>query len=55
MDTWRQWVHQWDATPGQHVVAVRAYDAAGQVQTDEPRPPAPDGATGYHYRGFNVS
>jgi DMSO/TMAO reductase YedYZ molybdopterin-dependent catalytic subunit len=54
-NTWVQWRYQWDAKPGQHVVAVRAYDATGQVQTDVPRPPAPDGASGYHYRGFSVA
>jgi DMSO/TMAO reductase YedYZ molybdopterin-dependent catalytic subunit len=54
-NTWVQWRYQWSATPGQHVAAVRAYDANGQVQTDVPSPPDPNGATGYHYRGFNVS
>jgi hypothetical protein len=54
-NTWVQWRYQWGATPGQHVVAVRAYDATGQVQTDVPRPPVPDGASGYHYRGFSVA
>ena len=44
-----------DATSGQHVAAVRAYDANGQVQTDVPSTPDPDGATGYHHRVFNVS
>jgi DMSO/TMAO reductase YedYZ molybdopterin-dependent catalytic subunit len=54
-NTWVQWRYQWNATPGQHVAAVRAYDANGQVQTDVPSTPDPNGATGYHYRGFNVS
>ena len=54
-NTWVQWRYQWNATPGQHVAAVRAYDANGQVQTDVTSTPDPDGATGYHYRGFNVS
>ncbi|NNU27337.1 molybdopterin-dependent oxidoreductase [Isoptericola sediminis] len=47
-DTWRQWRLDWDATPGDHQVAVRATDANGQVQTAEQAPPAPDGATGWH-------
>ncbi|MFP4513623.1 MAG: molybdopterin-dependent oxidoreductase [Acidimicrobiales bacterium] len=47
-NTWRQWVHRWDATPGTHTVRVRATDAAGDTQTPEERPPRPDGATGYH-------
>lgn len=46
-DTWRQWVYEWDATPGQHALEVRATTADGEVQTDERRPPAPDGATGW--------
>jgi DMSO/TMAO reductase YedYZ molybdopterin-dependent catalytic subunit len=54
-NTWVQWRYQWAATSGPHVVAVRAYDATGQVQSDVPSRPDPDGATGYHYRGFNVS
>ncbi|MPZ28812.1 MAG: molybdopterin-dependent oxidoreductase [Micromonosporaceae bacterium] len=48
-DTWRQWSWRWEATqPGEHELAVRATDATGQVQPSEPRPPAPDGATGWH-------
>jgi DMSO/TMAO reductase YedYZ molybdopterin-dependent catalytic subunit len=55
VNTWVQWMYQWtDAAPGAHVVGVRATDGGGTLQTDEPRPPAPDGATGYHYRGFTV-
>ncbi len=37
-----------DATPGEHELEVRATDVDGDVQTDEVRPPAPDGATGHH-------
>ena len=47
-DTWRQWVWTWDATPGDHTLAVRANDGTGEVQTAEQAPPAPDGATGWH-------
>lgn len=47
-DTWRQWRYDWDAAPGRHTMAVRATDATGETQTDERRPPAPDGATGHH-------
>jgi hypothetical protein len=54
-NTWVQWRYPWDATRGEHVVAVRAYDTNGQVQTDVAAAPAPNGAAGYHYRGFNVS
>lgn len=47
VDCWRQWFLPWDATPGRHVIAARATDGAGEVQTDERTPVAPDGASGY--------
>ncbi|WP_308126016.1 molybdopterin-dependent oxidoreductase [Nonomuraea ceibae] len=47
-DTWRQWALDWDATPGDHTIEVRATDAAGRTQTAERRPITPDGATGLH-------
>jgi DMSO/TMAO reductase YedYZ molybdopterin-dependent catalytic subunit len=46
--TWVQWVTDWAATPGRHVLMVRATDGTGVVQTEIPSPPAPDGARGYH-------
>jgi DMSO/TMAO reductase YedYZ molybdopterin-dependent catalytic subunit len=48
IDTWRQWVWRWQATPGSHLIEVRATDRTGATQTAEPVPPAPNGATGYH-------
>ncbi|HEX6131876.1 MAG TPA: molybdopterin-dependent oxidoreductase [Actinomycetota bacterium] len=48
VDAWRQWVVRWDADPGDHVLEARATDGTGAVQTEEPSPPFPDGATGYH-------
>ncbi len=54
IDTWVQWRHPFVLAPGEHVVAVRARDAHGTVQTDVTAPPEPDGASGYHYRGFSV-
>ncbi len=48
IDTWRQWVWAWDATPGQHTLEVRATDKTRQTQTDKRRPPDPDGASGWH-------
>jgi DMSO/TMAO reductase YedYZ molybdopterin-dependent catalytic subunit len=48
--TWVQWLYAWDAAasgPGDHVVEVRATDGAGQVQTTDRTPPAPDGARGH--------
>src|SRR5690606_19676595 len=44
--SWRQWVVEWDAEPGEYVLEVRATDGEGVTQTPEERPPAPDGATG---------
>ena len=35
-------------TPGEHRIRVRATNADGETQTEEQRPPAPDGATGWH-------
>jgi DMSO/TMAO reductase YedYZ molybdopterin-dependent catalytic subunit len=45
---WRQWSVEWDAPAGSHQIQVRATDGEGNLQTDELRPPAPDGATGWH-------
>ena len=47
-DTWRQWRFDWDGTPGDHTIAVRATTADGEVQSPDPRPVAPDGAEGHH-------
>ena len=47
-DTWRQWRHDWDATPGDHVIEVRATTLDGEVQTVDVADVAPDGATGHH-------
>jgi hypothetical protein len=47
-DTWRQWVWEWDAEPGDHEVRVRAITADGELQIQDEAPPAPDGATGWH-------
>ena len=47
IDTWRQWVWEWDATPGNHTLVARATDATGYTQTARQAPPEPNGATGY--------
>ncbi|AFU05070.1 oxidoreductase [Nocardia brasiliensis ATCC 700358] len=47
VDTWRQWVYDWDATPGTHTLRARATDATGETQTAERRDVVPDGATGH--------
>ena len=46
-DTWRQYVYDWDATPGDYTIQVRATDGAGETQTAAETPPHPSGATGY--------
>ena len=48
IDTWRQWVWDWDAEPGSHMLEVRATDTTGYTQTAERAPIAPDGSTGWH-------
>jgi len=47
IDTWRQWVWEWDATPGTHVLQARATDATGYTQTAAQAQPPPNGASGY--------
>jgi hypothetical protein len=54
IDTWRQWVWDWDATPGGHTLAARATDATGYTQTAGQAPPVPDGASGYPSVGVTV-
>jgi hypothetical protein len=53
-DAWRQWVYEWDATPGKHVIQVRATDKTGETQTEELARVDPDGATGWHTRKVTV-
>lgn len=48
VDTWRQWVLEWDAEPGEHRISVRARDRDGEVQTAQESSTSPDGATGRH-------
>jgi DMSO/TMAO reductase YedYZ molybdopterin-dependent catalytic subunit len=47
IDCWRQWVWDWDATPGSHMIEARATDATGYTQTALQEPPEPNGASGY--------
>jgi DMSO/TMAO reductase YedYZ molybdopterin-dependent catalytic subunit len=47
IDTWRQWVWEWNATRGDHVIEARATDKTGYTQTSALAPPPPNGATGY--------
>ena len=53
-NSWRQWVYYWEAAPGEYQIRVRATDGTGYTQTSERRPPAPDGATGWHMRNVRV-
>jgi DMSO/TMAO reductase YedYZ molybdopterin-dependent catalytic subunit len=46
--TWVQWQYAWAATPGSHLLQVRATDGEGVVQESRQTRPAPDGARGYH-------
>ena len=46
-DSWRQYVYDWDATPGDYTLQVRATDGNGETQTSAEAPPHPSGATGY--------
>ena len=46
-ETWVQWRYDWDATPGDWLVRVRATDKDGNTQSPDPVPPAPNGAEGY--------
>ncbi|MFG1791615.1 molybdopterin-dependent oxidoreductase [Nocardia sp. NPDC049149] len=55
IDTWRQWVFDWDATPGPHTIRARSTDATGEVQTAERRDVVPDGATGHPTVTFQVA
>jgi DMSO/TMAO reductase YedYZ molybdopterin-dependent catalytic subunit len=53
-DTWVQWSFPWTATTGDHVIQCRATSKDGEVQTEDTAPPAPDGATGWHWRTVSV-
>jgi sulfane dehydrogenase subunit SoxC len=44
---WRQWSYEWEAAPGDHKVAVRATDEAGNTQPDS----VPFNEQGYLYGG----
>ena len=55
IDTWRQWVWEWDAIRGSHVIEARATDATGYTQTAQQEPPEPNGASGYPSITVSVS
>ena len=55
IDTWRQWVWEWPATPGSHLLEARATDKSGYTQTALQAQPEPDGASGYPSATVTVS
>ncbi|MDP3894143.1 molybdopterin-dependent oxidoreductase, partial [Nocardioides sp.] len=46
VDYWRQWFLPWDAATGRHMIAVRATDLDGEVQTAARTTPFPAGSSG---------
>ncbi|HKE71694.1 MAG TPA: molybdopterin-dependent oxidoreductase [Nocardioidaceae bacterium] len=48
IDTWVQWVVEWQAEPGDYQLMVRATDDTGETQTGQVQGVVPDGATGWH-------
>ena len=55
INSWRQYVYDWDAKPGDHTIQVRATDGSGATQTSKHSPPHPSGATGYDTVNVSVS
>lgn len=59
IDSWRQYVYDWDAGSGDHTLQVRATDGEGETQTSDKRGPhgggGTDGATGYHTVNVSVA
>jgi DMSO/TMAO reductase YedYZ molybdopterin-dependent catalytic subunit len=47
IDTWRQWVWDWDASPGLHTLQVRATDSTGATQPSMRTQVFPNGASGW--------
>jgi DMSO/TMAO reductase YedYZ molybdopterin-dependent catalytic subunit len=55
IDTWRQWVWEWEATSGTHLIEARATDKTGYTQTSAIADVAPNGASGYPSTQVSVS
>jgi hypothetical protein len=51
---WRQWYYDWNATKGDHEIAVRCIAGDGQVQTGDITPRPIDGYTGWESRSITV-
>jgi hypothetical protein len=43
-----QWVYDWDAAKGSHLIEVRATNNTGKTQVNDRLSPFPDGAEGWH-------
>jgi DMSO/TMAO reductase YedYZ molybdopterin-dependent catalytic subunit len=54
-ETWIQWRYDWDVSPGEYIIKVRATDKSGEIQPIGPAPVAPDGAEGYHTIAVRVT
>ena len=54
-DTWVQWSLDWQATSGNHTLAVRATDRAGRLQEQKRTPIAPNGSTGWQQTFVRVA
>lgn len=55
INTWRQWVYEWEAEDGNHQLEVRATDSSGYTQTSRRVTPRPNGATGWHSVNVTVA
>ncbi len=55
IDTWRQWVWEWDAPAGGHQLEVRATDETGFTQPASQVSPFPNGAEGWDSVQVTVS
>ncbi len=55
VDTWRQYIYDWDAKSGQYTLQVRATDGTGETQTATETRSHPSGATGYHTINLTVA
>lgn len=53
--SWVIWAMEWVAKPGTYDFVVRATDGTGEIQTDEPAPELPDGASGWHRISVGVA
>ena len=55
VDTWVQWAATLDASPGDHLLRVRAKERGGDWQTGLQRDVIPVGATGWHEIDFTAT